>query len=317
MNRKKSVPWLLLCTLIALIANAHGDDGAGAGAKVADIARFLDPATATAQRHEIFSEWHRLALAGDVDAQYVAGSLYRRGDDIQPAVVARNDDLARRYLSTAAASGRVLAMAKMAELELADNHPLDAMIWAQVYGYYRGWVGNTVGNPSGSDKQAGASVTTYFDREYDTHGKPRPSIYFEDLLQRAQKKMADTQTPIVLQHVNDFIVAHDKDVRAHFVRDGLSSAWKDEKIQFVNDKPVHGAQVNPLNSVSEWIMEFAADGSVQSARLFDAIPDAVAAHGHHGLVVQLRANAAASGHAPRYLLHTEQWKRGLRIGEAP
>lgn len=306
-----SIKHLMLGSLFWLSTTVAMTDVVAADAKVADIARFLDPGTPSAQRQEIFSRWHKAAIAGDIDAQYVIGSLYRRGDDIQPEVVARDADMARRYLSTAAANGRVVAMAKMAELELAENRPLDAMIWTQIYGYYRGWVGNA----GHSGEQPESSQTTYFAREHDVHGKPRPTIYFEDLLLRVQKKLVSVPNAVVLERLNDFIVAHDQDVRAHLVRDGLSAMWKDEKIQFTNEKST--VEVHPANSVSEWVMEFAPDGSVSSARLFDAIPDVVKAHGHHGVIAQIRANAVASDHRPRYLVHTAEWKRAPRMGEAP
>jgi hypothetical protein len=131
-------------------------------------------------------------LAGDPDAQYVVGSIYRRGDDAQPPV-ARDADQAQRYLSTAAAHGRVFAMAKMAELELAEDRPLDAMIWTQIYGYYRGWAGTA--NPG----------------DYGEHNERQPTLYYEDLLrrvsERAKKKLGDQQTPLVVQQVNAFIAA--------------------------------------------------------------------------------------------------------------
>src|SRR5579863_60413 len=105
-------------------AAAHADQNAAG--HLNDLARFLDKSTPAPARQEIFEGWRKAALAGDTDAQYVVGTMYRRGDDVLPHVVERDADQARRYLSTAAAHGRLLAMAKMAELELAEDHPLEA-----------------------------------------------------------------------------------------------------------------------------------------------------------------------------------------------
>jgi hypothetical protein len=294
------VALLLLC----VSSKASADESSST--KIAALAQFLDPATPVAQRQEFFAAWHQQAIDGDVDAQYIVGSLYRIGDSNKPAAVALDTDKARRYLSTAAANGRVIAMAKMAELELTENRPLDAMVWAQLFGYYRGWVGRA--KPGESE--------IYFDREYATHGKPVPTIYFEDLLMRAQRALVNVPAQEVLQHVNDFVAAHDADIRAHLMRHGLSKAAQGETIDIVNEDAFRKVGVHPSDSMSEWVIAFSPDGSVREARLFDAIPDYEKARGHHRIVDQLRATAVDAKHPPRYLLRTNEWRRGLRMGES-
>ena len=298
--RKIIVALLLAC--VSLMVNADELPSS----KIANLAQFLDPATPLAQRQELFSVWHKQAVDGDIDAQYIVGSLYRIGDSNKPAVVAVDADKARRYLSTAAANGRIIAMAKMAELELTENRPLDAMVWAQLFGYYRGWVGRA--KPGESE--------IYFDREYATHGKPVPTIYFEDLLIRAQRALVNVPAQEVLQHVNDFVTAHDADIRAHLMRHGLSKAAQGEAVDVVNEEAFRKVGVHPADSMSEWVIEFAPDGSVREAHLFDAIPDFEKARGHHRIVNQLRTTAVDATHPPRYLLRTNEWHRGLRLGES-
>ncbi len=261
------------------------------------LARFLDKATPGEQRQAIFAAWRDSALNGDADAQYVVGTIYRRGDDVLPHVVERDADQARRYLSTAAAHGRLLAMAKMAELELAEDHPLEAMIWAQIYGAYRGWIRTTGQSP-----------------DYDAHKELQPTLYFEDLLARTSKRLAqkfgDQKTPEVLAGLNQFVAAHDEDVRAQMWHGGISPRWVEEQVRFENAKSMRRIGViGKRDMVSEWVLVFADDGSVKSAEAFDALPNFSAANGHHGLVMQYETEAGGQGHAQRFALKTVDLKK--------
>jgi hypothetical protein len=252
---------------------AHADN-------LADLGQFVDKSTPAPKRQELFTAWRQAALAGDIDAQYVVGTILKRGDNIEPHVAERDADQARRYLSTAAGHGRVLAMAKMAELELAEDRPLEASIWAQVFGYYRGWVGNA--NPG----------------DFGEHDEREPSIYFEDLLRRVsdrmRQKLGDQQTDAVLAQLNAFVAAHDKDVRAGLWRDGIAPPWSGPRLKFENAKSMRRVNVaGARNMISEWVLVFAADGSAKSAAAFDAIPNFTLANGHHSLVMQYAAGAGA------------------------
>jgi len=273
---------LLLCFLCASPAAHAATD---AGGNLAGLASFLDKATPAPNRKAIFDVWTKSALAGDADAQYLVGSLYRRGDAVVPHVVEQDSNQARRYLSTAAAHGRLLAMAKMAEIELADDHPLEAMIWAQVYGAYRGWVGND-------------------ERGYGPNNERQPTLYFEDLLRRASRrlvqKFGDDRTEDVLAGLNRFVAEHDKEVRAQLVTAGLSPAWLGPQLPFENAKSMKRVGVDLRNTVSEWVLTFAADGSVAAAEVLDAIPVFIHANGHRALVTQYRAAPAEKG-APERL----------------
>ena len=266
-----------------------------AAENLSDLARFLDKSTPAQQRQEIFSAWRQAALAGDTDAQYVVGSIYRRGDVVEPHVAERDADQARRYLSTAASHGRLLAMAKMAELELAEDRPLDATIWAQIYGYYRGWVGNE--NPT----------------DYGEHNERQPTLYFEDLLRRTSERMTqkfgDQRAPEVLQQLKAFVAAHDKDVRDQLWREGIAPRWAGRSVKFENAKSFRRVNVNVHNMISEWVLDFAPDGSVKKAEPFDAIPNFVAANGHHGLVTQYQTDAAGNGQGDRFSLKTVDLKK--------
>jgi hypothetical protein len=277
-----SLAWLALAICLPVWPHtAHADN-------LADLAQFLDKATPAPKRQELFTSWRQAALAGDADAQYLVGTIYRRGDNIEPHVAERDAEQARRFLSTAAGHGRSLAMAKMAELELAEDHPLEASIWAQIFGYYRGWVGTANG-------------------DYGEHNEREPTIYFEDLLRRtsdrARQKLGSQQTDTVLAQLNAFVASHDKDVRAGLWRDGIAPPWSGPRLKFENAKSLRRVNVaGARNMISEWLLVFAADGSAKGAIAIDAIPNFTIANGHHSLVMQYSADAGGS--TDRYALKT-------------
>jgi hypothetical protein len=188
-------------------------------------------------------------------------------------------------------------MAKMAELELGEDHPQEAMIWAQIFGYYRGWAGKD--DPT----------------DYGKHNEHQPTLYYEDLLRRVSarvsQKIGDAQTPLVVQQVNAFIGAHDTDVRAQLWRDGISPRWAGSPAKFVNAKSFRRVNIptGTRNMASEWVLDFAPDGSVRTAMAFDAIPNFVSANSHHGLVAQYETDAASAGQPERYALKTVDLKK--------
>jgi TPR repeat protein len=263
--------------------------------RLADLARFLDKATPTEQRQALFSSWRDEALKGDADAQYLVGSIYRRGDEVVPHAVERDADQARRFLSTAAAHGRLLAMAKMAELELSENRPLDATIWTQVYGYYHGWAGTA--NP----------------QDFGPHGERQPTLYFEDLLRRtaeALRRGGGADAASIAQQANAFVAAHDKDVRAQEWPFGISPHWAGTQPKLENRASFRRVSVpaGKRDIASEWLLDFAPDGSVRKAVLFDAMPNVIYGNAHHGLVAQFEV-AKDSAVADRYLLWTLDMKK--------
>jgi len=262
---------------------------------LADLARFLDAGVPADQRRSLFDGWRTAALAGDSDAQYIVGSVYRRGDSIEPHVVDRDADQARRFLSTAAGHGRLLAMAKMAELELGEDRPLEAMIWTQIYGAYRGWVRNE-------------NIT-----DYGEHNEREPTLYFEDLLRRVsermRQKLGSPQTDVVLAQLNAFIAAHDKEVRGEMWRDGIAPHWAGARLKFENAKSFRRVQVPIRDMLSEWVLVFGAEGSVKVAEPFDALPSFVKANADHGLVTQYEAAKADASTGNRYTLKTVELRK--------
>ena len=282
-----------LFMLIAAILPASTTALAAAAAtnqNLADLARFLDASVPADQRRSLFEGWRTAALSGDADAQYIVGSIYRRGDSIEPHVVDRDADQARRFLSTAAGYGRLLAMAKMSELELSEERPLEAMIWTQIYGAYRGWVRNE-------------NIT-----DYGEHNEREPTLYFEDLLRRVtermRQKLGSQKSDVVLAQLNAFVAAHDNDVRAGLWRDGIAPHWAGARLKYENARSFRRVQVPIRDMLSEWVLVFGVEGSVKVAEPFDALPNFVKANADHGLVTQYEVVRAERSAADRYALKT-------------
>jgi len=265
-----------------------------------ELAQFLDRATPAPRRQELFTAWREAALGGDTDAQYVVGTIYRRGDNAEPPLVPRDADQARRFLSTAAGHGRLLAMAKMSELELTEDRPFEAMIWAQLYGVYRGWVRNE--NPT----------------DYGEHGGREPTLYFEDLLgrvtERMRQKLASLKEPEVLQQVNAFVGAHDKDIRADLWRDGVAPRWAGAGAKFKPRSGSRGLAISLRQMLSEWALDFNSDGSLRSAEAFDSMPNFVKASSHHNLASLSEMAPAAGAPGERYAVQKIELKKGDWIG---
>jgi len=283
---------LMLATCLIVPHVARADN-------LTDLAHFLDKSTPETARRDLFAAWRQAALAGDSDAQYIVGSIYRRGDAATPPVVERDLDQARRFLSTAAGHGRVLAMAKMAEVELADDHPLEAEIWTQIFGYYRGWVGE--------------GKTTY----YGEHPGDEPTIYFEDLLrrstERARQKLGGQEDETVSAQLAAFVTAHDKDVRAGLWLQGIAPAWSGARLKAENAQSMRRVGVpGHRNMITEWVLDYGPDGAVKQALPFDAIPNFTLANGHHSLVEQYRFDPGSD--ADRYVLRTVDLRKAETYG---
>jgi hypothetical protein len=69
----------------------------------------------------------------DESALYGLGALYRQGREHPAALVDQDLDKARRYLEDASLDGQIEALGSLAELELADGQPMQAMMWAQLF----------------------------------------------------------------------------------------------------------------------------------------------------------------------------------------
>lgn len=208
--------------------------------------RLLNPDTPLQERQAIFVDLEAKAQEGDQKAMYVVGSLYRIGDALPASPVARDMAKARLYLSNAATHGEILAMAKMAEIEVASMNPMEAMTWAQIYGHY-----------------ALLQPEAY-----------RPSDgYLGELVDRASRGIGKAQLQDVVDHLNAFITAYDSAVKSGAER--RSSVSADMAATDVPKKSITFSSSDywPPAGFADFLVSFAPDGTVKDVWLLDATPD--------------------------------------------
>ncbi len=242
--------------------------------------RLLDADTAPADRQLAFEQFRQQALAGDTYSQYVVGSLYRAGSGVPHSVVKRDVDEAARYLSSAAAHGYLSAMAKMAELELARGHSLEAMIWAQLYGHY-----TNAAKPRKSDNKG--------------------NDYLADLLHRIYERFDESKMGEVDADANAFVAQHDADVRAGIAasrqRYAAGGAHR-KKLELKFDRPPTDLAHARIDTLSDYVIAFSADGRAQQALLLDAVPDMRTGIEMRSVALRMQVDADAASNGLRYAL---------------
>lgn len=209
--------------------------------------RLLDLDAPLSERQAIFAALELKAQGGDRQSLYVAGSLYRIGNALPASPVAQDLAKARLYLSNAATQGEILAMAKMAELEAAAHHQLEAMTWAQVYGHYAKL------QPEGY----------------------RPSDgYLAELVERASRGVEKSQLQDVVDDINAFITRYDSTVRAGSEKGRVGSLDLDP-----TNVPNPNFERRPVDTslppagFADYYVSFTADGALKDVFLLDATPD--------------------------------------------
>ena len=129
----------------------------------------------------------RLAEHGNAFAEYVLGSLYMWGPQRPHALLPYNAALANEYLANAAIRGNLFAMQALAQFELLNHHPLQAMIWAQTLAYYhhRLWP-----------------------------AQKRAVGYLPELIAHAQEQLTTAQEAKLLSDVNGVLVRYGAQIEA-------------------------------------------------------------------------------------------------------
>lgn len=260
----------LLCIAIgALIAVGASAQESNDDAKY-KLVNLLDASKPLAERQEVFAHYKERALEGQTFEQYVVGSLYRSGVQLPGNIVERDLDTARRYISTAAAHGYVNAMAKMAEIELADHHPLETMIWAQLYLHY-----TEEKNASQSNVDANRG-------------------YKADLLRRAFEVFDRKDQALMTQHLNAFVAAHDEDIRAGIKKGSTGSSKMMEKITRLSYDSMTAKFTGRRNDdLAEYLVAFAPDGTAADAWMLDAMPDVALGKELRVIAMRMRVNEIA------------------------
>jgi hypothetical protein len=267
-----------LALVLALTESAHaGDEAATSTAAPDHLYRaelLLDPAVGIEVQLAQMAQVEREAKAGDARAQYLLGTLYRLGKRHPAALLERDDDKASIYLSNAATSGQVLAIAGMAELELRRQRGMEAMVWAQAFALYQ------------KDEPRDPRVT-----------RPDNQAYAAYLLQRCYDKIGrgdEAQQQLVDAFVA-FQANHDAKIRS-----GLGLA----RIEGITGAPLQlvSAPERPLGTPSAteermktpgialFLLGVDAKGAVQRRLVVDSLPDQVFAEGLTRVADRLRFN---------------------------
>jgi hypothetical protein len=258
--------------LVVCCAMASRVSAAGAPPTYHELVDILDVTRPLAGRKAALDEYRRRALKGEIWVQYVVGSLYRIGQDNPNNLLEKNADEAARFLSAAAAHGAVDAMAKMAEIEIARGRArgLDAMLWTQIYLYYRKQkVGEDADTPNGR------------------------SGYPADLLYRATSIYDASKDEEMKQYLASFITTHNADIeagmKAHIERSGESKTQSVtthlDYRQAISAMPAHY-----VDNHTEYVVAFDADGSATDAWLLDSAPDIKLGRELRAVAMRMRVN---------------------------
>ena len=235
----------------------------------------LDTSASREARTQAFTHIIDLANQGQVRAQDLAGTLYWQGANIEGSPVPVNLKLARRLLANAAVHGDVLAMAKMAELELSAGHAGQAMVWAQLYVRYLA--------PLVPVRQ----------------GRGQYSAYGATLIQRIEKAggKIDQATRI---NVATMIKRFNSTIR-----DGMVAYNKERQNgKTILTQPPEGndsIKVSNINGVAEYMVGFDTHGNATRVWPLDGFPDPKLDTVLRYYMQHVHANSVGSDAGMRYL----------------
>jgi hypothetical protein len=234
-------------------------------------ARILDHNVPLAERRSALAAIEADAASDDQHDLYLLGSLYHMGYYSGGVLEKQDLEKARLYLGNAATRGSILAMAKMAEINLAEHRYREAMNWAQIYAHY--------------DSLLPARV-----RGHDG--------YPAELIKRVGDRFGLTSVDEVMPDVNSFIAAHDADIKA-----GADSRHDGESIQphaKSNSKTTPGGRLSPTSGIADYLLAFKPDGSVASVWVLDAIPSEKLGLAMREVVDEMEVPKASEGAGVRY-----------------
>lgn len=212
----------------------------------------LDADTLDAKRQELGHLLLCSAIAGNGNSMEVAGSLYRWGPRHPAHVFEEDHDKARDLLNGAAAQGRLSAMLKLAELELADGHAREAMIWVQVERAY--YVKRNPTKSDGGDTFAGAG-------------------YFTMLLKRVDDVLGPVDDQKLVDDVNARLTGLEKLAAVHPLPrqegPGLGHLHRPARIPVA---AISNAERDE-GAYAQYFIEVAPNGDIRRRWLIDAYPE--------------------------------------------
>jgi hypothetical protein len=219
--------------------------------------------------------------------------------------VERDDDQARHWLGKAARGGRLFAMAALAEMDLADGRPMDAMVWSQLMVLYARRY-----PPEGATRAPEYAADLIY-RAYDaltSADAKAPRQRQSQALLRAFKQATDAE---ILKNVNAFLATEGPAIDAAFRERAL--AKEQPRVDDPNCPALYDPGRWPLEVVRNapganvvytrapagmrragygfFHVTVAPDGSVSRVLLVDALPNAEYGAGLQPEVEKLRFNA--------------------------
>jgi len=275
---------ILVAVSLALVAVARAASAAGEGGDserdvVGEAVRggLLDPAAPLEKRMAYVAEMETIVQrVKDPFLLYVLGSLYRQGEDSPAVPVTKDLDRAREYLSRAALSGSVLAMAKLSAIESQAKNRFEANVWAQLHFHY-------------------GKELARLDRRI-------PESFAASVLGAAQDGFADSQRAALNDSVGMMISTHDaaimKGVQALADRQAsnpLRTARGERCTLMDLQKISRGKGGKPASfAMAEFYLSFSSDGSVDHVWALDGWPDAAFARAVRPCAMAYRVEPAAA-----------------------
>lgn len=218
---------------------------------ISDLLPLQNPGTLPTERQALIENAALCADSSDKSAPSYAGVLgfiYMSGNLLPNNATPIDTDKARHYLSIAAKSGDVLAMAELAELESALGDYEKASVWTFIYDHYstaKGW----------SDK----------------------SGYFPELLPRTYDKIDEATWKEVVAEGEGFIQQNDAAIQAAWacarqVNDAPSGKlWVQRPGKFYFRKTGYYFSIS---TIAMFLVAFDKDGNRAGAWLLGAVPSA-------------------------------------------
>ena len=216
-------------------------------------AGLLDPETPIKQRRAIVGELEVIARNdSEPGVLYLLGSLYRQDPAHSNSPVEQDLNRARELLSRAALRGKIPAMAKLSTIELQSGNRLEANVWAQLYYHYA--------------------------KDLATADPRWTGGFAASILRNAQDGFPSKEIETLNSSVGAMITQYDAQIRL-----GLKEISESESgNRFRDARPGKRVLLKPETSkgrklesgMSEYVLEFAADGSVKQAWAVDAWPNA-------------------------------------------
>lgn len=235
----------------------------------------LDPETPQPARDGLRTELMAAVRAGDVEALYVAGSLYRQGPSHPAQVLPLDLDKARELLLQASLKGSLPAMAKLAQVEFDAGRYAEAMDWAQVFSYY--W------------------------REFDDFDESR-ALHLKDLLKRIGDKLGVIDDEALRRRVIAVLDRYGAKIetaiaerRARQAQQTQHSPLRVVDTRGPASRPRRVRTMPDESGLAEFYLAIDAKGRVARFWLLDAVPDAAMADKLDDVFRTLRFNEIKSG----------------------